>query len=142
MVFVEIVMAKKKAKPKDDADAEDIGPVAVNDAWTGMLVISFLALSIGAGFLFYEWAFRYDYGAEPPKVPKANVGAPPVAKPPEPPKVDDKKPDDKKDEKVDATRPSRTPIVRAVTLLSERPRFMGWRERIAYPAGVERFFIS
>ena len=45
---------KAKAKPKAD-DVEDAGPKTANDAWTGMLVISFLALSIGTAVNGTTW---------------------------------------------------------------------------------------
>ena len=60
-------MAQKDA---DDAATQDEPEtsVAVNDAWTGLLAISLLALAIGAGFLAYDYMQYSDQ--EPPKGPK------------------------------------------------------------------------
>ena len=46
-------MAKKKDTDKEpiEPDGEPSKSLAVNDAWTGMLVVAFLALSVGTGFL-------------------------------------------------------------------------------------------
>jgi len=103
-------MAKKK---KDDEEAQpesSDGSIAVNDAWTGMLAVSLLALAVGSGFLAYDW-MQYSDG-DPPKVSKftsAPPGAPVKAPPPKAePKVEpkdgavpkdggDKKDADKKD---------------------------------------------
>jgi hypothetical protein len=100
-------MAKKKkdddAEPKK-TDVSD-GSVAVNDAWTGMLAVSLLALVVGSVILIYDYTL---YSDEPPKTPKytsAPPGAPgpgpgPVKQPQpkvEPPKDADKKDGDKKD---------------------------------------------
>ena len=38
---------------KQDADVEDTQ--AKNDAWTGMLAISLIALLVGNVFLFLDW---------------------------------------------------------------------------------------
>jgi outer membrane biosynthesis protein TonB len=81
---------------QDDTEPENES-LAVNDAWTGMLVVSFLTLSIGAGFLFWDW---YQY-TDPPKVTSFSTAPPGAIKPPskEPPKEapkEDAKADDKK----------------------------------------------
>ena len=74
-------MAKKK---KDDDETQDEttsdGSIAVNDAWTGLLAISRLALAVGSGFLLWDY-LQYD---EPlPTIPKYAPKAPGgvVAKP-------------------------------------------------------------
>ena len=72
-------MAKKR---KDDEEQQDETPetsMAVNDAWTGMLTISLLALMIGTGFLYWDWQ---SYGDDDPKkiaVPKLTGS--PLARP-------------------------------------------------------------
>ncbi len=60
-------MAKKD---KDEAVAQDEPAetsIAVNDAWTGMLAISLLALMVGSGFLLWDYL---SYPDDPPKVQK------------------------------------------------------------------------
>ena len=52
------------ANKKDDT--EEITSLATNDAWTGMLIVSFLALSVGTGFLAWDY---YQY-ATPPDLKK------------------------------------------------------------------------
>ena len=103
-------MAKKKTKiDADEPQEESDGTVAVNDAWTGMLAVSLLALVIGAGFLGYDY-YRFSEDKVPgvTKFTSQPPGAPPKAAPPPAPKVDpnkdkdDKKDADKKDEKKDA----------------------------------------
>ena len=79
-------MAKKE---RDRSSEPSDGSVPVNDAWTGMLAISLLALAVASGFLAYD-IFQYK-GAEEVKVPsfgshgmaKKVDGIPP---PPPPPK--------------------------------------------------------
>lgn len=74
-------MAKKTKEveePKEEASSD--GSIAVNDAWTGMLAVSFLALAIGSGFLFYDYYFNYNAETEPPKVSKF-IATPPGAAP-------------------------------------------------------------
>jgi hypothetical protein len=84
------IMAKKK---KDDEEAQpeaSDGSIAVNDAWTGMLAVSLLALVVGSGFLAYDYMLYND--DKPPAVTKFTStppGAPPKANPP-PPKVEPK----------------------------------------------------
>jgi hypothetical protein len=98
-------MARKNRDDDDEVVDESTsgGSIAVNDAWTGMLAISLLALMVGTGFLAYDY-FQYDADKLPP-VPRLTGSQPgqpvPDKAPPkiEPPK-DDKK-DDKKDEKQD-----------------------------------------
>jgi hypothetical protein len=47
-------MAKKK-KDDDKQDEMSDGSVPVNDAWTGMLAISLIALVVATGFLGYDY---------------------------------------------------------------------------------------
>src|SRR5947208_3661250 len=100
----------KKTKDDDQDDATSDGSIPVNDAWTGLLAISLLALMIGTGFLAWDWYMYYD-DKDLPKVPKLTGTLP--QKPQEPPKPSDKavekkddankdkeeKKDDKQDEK-------------------------------------------
>jgi hypothetical protein len=99
-------MAKKK---KDDevaqAESSD-GSIAVNDAWTGMLAVSLLALVVGSGFLAYDY-MQYNDEKGPPQSSKFTTtlpGVPPKVNPP--PKVEPKdvaaKDADKKDAAKDA----------------------------------------
>jgi hypothetical protein len=106
-------MAKKKKideevedEPKKDKETSD-GTVAVNDAWTGMLAVSLLALVVGSGLLIYDWSLYNFSDVQPPtptKVTGLPPGAPPkvVAPPPPPPKVEPAKdaPMEKKDAEV------------------------------------------
>jgi hypothetical protein len=69
----------KKTKVDDKPETTPDGPVAVNDAWTGMLAVSLLALMAGAGFLFYDY---YQYPSDIKPIPKLS-GSPPQK--PEPP---------------------------------------------------------
>jgi hypothetical protein len=55
------------AKKKDTVEEPSDGTVAVNDAWTGMLAISLIALVLGSIFLGYD---MYLYSDKPPEVPK------------------------------------------------------------------------
>jgi hypothetical protein len=101
-------MAKKK-KDDDEKQEESGGSIAVNDAWTGMLVISLLALIVGTGFLAYDLIFRYDrYNVDPSKVSVPRfTGKPPekpVEKKEEKEKDGDKKKDEKKEDKKDGAR--------------------------------------
>jgi hypothetical protein len=93
-------------------ETEEPTSLAVNDAWTGLLVISFLALSVGTGFLVWDWM---QYGDKPPPVPKGNltpqspVGGKKDAK--EQKKEEPKKDEQKKEEqKADAHRPHSAPF--------------------------------
>jgi hypothetical protein len=75
-------MAKKNKDDVAEKPQETSGgSIAVNDAWTGLLAISLLALMIGTGFLAYDYYQYYDVPL--PNVPKL-TGSPPGA----PPKVD------------------------------------------------------
>ena len=101
-------MAKKK-KDDDEKQEESGGSIAVNDAWTGMLVISLLALIVGTGFLAYDLFVRYDrYNVDPGKVSVPRfTGKPPekpVEKKEEKEKDGDKKKDEKKEDKKDGAR--------------------------------------
>jgi hypothetical protein len=98
------IMAKKKKDDDEKQEESAGGSIAVNDAWTGMLVISLLALIVGTGFLAYDVFVRYDrYNVDPTKVPVPKLtGKPPekpVEKKDEKEKDGDKKKDEKKDEK-------------------------------------------
>ncbi len=94
-------MAKKK-KDDDEKQEESSGSIAVNDAWTGMLVISLLALIIGSGFLAYDLFVRYDrYNVDPSKVPVPRFTGKPPEKPLEKKDEKEKDGDKKKDEKKD-----------------------------------------
>ncbi|MSU77140.1 MAG: hypothetical protein EXS16_03485 [Gemmataceae bacterium] len=48
------------AKHKTDGPADSSMPV--NDAWTGLLAISLIALSVATGFLAWDW-YLYDENA-------------------------------------------------------------------------------
>jgi hypothetical protein len=97
-------MAKKKKDDDEKQEESSGGSIAVNDAWTGMLVISLLALVVGTGFLAYDLFVRYDrYNVDPTKVPvpKFTGKAPekPLEKKDEKEKDGDKKKEEKKDDK-------------------------------------------
>jgi len=77
-------MARSKKKTDDDETQDEAsdGSIAVNDAWTGMLAISLLALLIGTGFLVWDRWVNY---AEPlptsiPKFATTAPAAPPQTK--------------------------------------------------------------
>lgn len=80
-------MAKKKKTTTDD------GPPALNDAYTGMLAISLLALVVGCALLALDY-LQYESKPAPTPAKGAPAAAPapqPPAeqpKPPEPPKKD------------------------------------------------------
>src|SRR5437899_1653818 len=100
-------MAKKKQDDDETPDTTSDGSIAVNDAWTGMLAISLLALIIGAGFL--AWDYMQYSDDKLPTVPKLSGSQPGGGVKPPPPieKKDDKdkdKADEKKDDKKDAAR--------------------------------------
>ncbi len=88
------------AKKQTDEPME--GSMPVNDAWTGLLAISLLALGVATGFLAWDW-MQYDEeavarmkipklaGSLPKKADGGGDGKKPVEK-----KVDDKKADDAK----------------------------------------------
>jgi hypothetical protein len=95
---------------KQEDITEETTSLPANDAWTGLLIVAFLSLSVGTGFLAWDYLQYSDQ--DPPKiVPKTMT--PPVAPPPpagfkkdapkeepkEQPKKDD--PKDKKDDKVE-----------------------------------------
>ena len=70
-------MAKKKNDDDEEEPKEDLsgdGTVAVNDAWTGMLAISLLALAVATGLLFWDYS---KYEGEVPK--PALIGTAPKA---------------------------------------------------------------
>ena len=81
-----------KARKETTVPPKDNRVKAPNDAWTGMLAISLLALIAGCVLLFLDWSQYPD--KEPPAVKKF-VPAPPAAaqqapaeKPNEAPKVE------------------------------------------------------
>jgi hypothetical protein len=82
---------KKKADEEPQPEESSGGSIAVNDAWTGILAISLLALMIGSGFLAYDYFVLY-YGEKMPDVPRI-VGAPP-GQPPAGPKIENPQPKD------------------------------------------------
>ncbi|MBI2805741.1 MAG: hypothetical protein HYX68_12245 [Planctomycetes bacterium] len=104
-------MAKKTKKDEDEQEDASDGSLPANDAWTGMLVISLLALMTGAAFLGWDW-YQYNDEKGPPKVPII-TGSKPEPPPIQQPKADDaqKKDEDKKkdDDKKKDTRQWRTP---------------------------------
>lgn len=76
---------------------------AANDAYTGMLVISLIALVVGSTMLFLDYQQYPEVSPKPPVkfAPKLEPPVPP-APPAEPEmKKDDEKKDEKKDEKMD-----------------------------------------
>jgi hypothetical protein len=83
-------MAKKR-RDDDDVQSTSGGSIAVNDAWTGMLAISLLALMIGAGFL--AWDYHSHTSVDLPKVPNLSTPKGPgqPAQQEEPKKKDDGK---------------------------------------------------
>jgi hypothetical protein len=98
-------MAKKKDQDVDEKDeTESDGSLPVNDAWTGMLAISLLALMIGAGFLAWDY---FLYKGDLPSPPKFVSPSPPKSvdppKPSPPEKKDNGDMDKKDDEKKDAS---------------------------------------
>ncbi len=66
-------MAKKKKDEEEVQGESSGGSIAVNDAWTGMLAISLLALMVGTGFLVYDYM---QYSDKLPDVPKFTSKAP------------------------------------------------------------------
>jgi hypothetical protein len=64
-------------KKKDDDETQDEttsdGSIAVNDAWTGLLAVSLLALAIGSGFLLWDYL---QYDDAPKNIPKYAPTAP------------------------------------------------------------------
>lgn len=74
---------------------------AANDAYTGMLGISLIALIVGCALLFIDYQ---QYPEASPKAPPKNAPPPIKAEPPPPPPAENpemKKDDEKKDEKMD-----------------------------------------
>jgi hypothetical protein len=87
-------MAKKQKDDDEKRPETSDGSIAANDAWTGLLAVSFLALAIGSGFLAYDY-MKYSDG-EPPKTPKISSSP---AQPVVPPKDGGGKGEDKGKEK-------------------------------------------
>ncbi len=90
-------MAKKEKDSEEKEDRSD-GTVAVNDAWTGMLAISLLALGIATGIL--AWDYNKYADADIPKAPLIG-SAPKVSAPKavDPVKIDPAKDKDKDKDK-------------------------------------------
>jgi hypothetical protein len=82
-------MAKKDKDESAKQEEPGESSIAVNDAWTGMLAISLLALVIGTGFL--AWDFMQYSDQDPPPMKKV-AGAPP--NPVNPPKKAEEAPKD------------------------------------------------
>jgi hypothetical protein len=59
---------------------------ATNDAYTGMLAISLLALVVGCALLYFDWA---QYPSSAP--PKLSAPAPQITAPPDPGQQEQKK---------------------------------------------------
>src|SRR5205823_4138472 len=96
-------MAKKKKPDDDDEIQEDgDGTTAVNDAWTGLLAISLLALLGATGFLVWDWLLMPDNPSASFRFTNKPPGA--VAPAKAPAKVEDIKDKDKdaKDKDKDA----------------------------------------
>lgn len=77
-------MSKKRKDVEEDEVVDEStsgGSIAVNDAWTGMLAISLLALMAGTGFLVYDY-MQYTEKDLPP-VPKFTTKGPSTDKAPE-----------------------------------------------------------
>ena len=90
-------MAKKKKEEVETPAESSGGSIAVNDAWTGLLAISLLALVIGTGFLAWDYSQYWDDDVTKVKVPKltgTSPGAPPKV---DAPKIDAPKEQDKKE---------------------------------------------
>jgi hypothetical protein len=67
------------ARKDDDDDRQEEtsdGSVAVNDAWTGMLAISLLALIIASTFLAWDW---FQMSDKEPQIISITKSAPPPA---------------------------------------------------------------
>src|SRR5947209_5815327 len=89
---------------KQEDITEEPTSLAANDAWTGLLIVAFLSLSVGTGFLAWDYLQYSDQ--DPPKiVPKTMT--PPVPPPPpagfkkEAPKEEPKEQPKKDDPKVE-----------------------------------------
>src|SRR5262245_54536415 len=92
----------KKTKDDEQDDMSD-GSIAVNDAWTGMLAISLLALVVASGFLLYDYLQMsgepklYNFTTKMPGTPPKVVQPPP----PGPPEIKDKDKEMEKDKEKD-----------------------------------------
>ena len=84
-------MAKKNKDEEPQQEESSGGSIAVNDAWTGILAISLLALMVGSGFLAYDY-FGLYYSEKMPDVPRI-VGSQP-GQPPAQPKIENQPPKD------------------------------------------------
>ena len=92
---------------KKDADEPMEGSMPVNDAWTGLLAISLIALGVATGFLAWDWMQYDEEAVTRMKIPKL-AGAAPKKAEGDGKKADGKKADDgkkaeekKEDEKKD-----------------------------------------
>ena len=69
-------MARKDKDDEDRQEETSDGTVAVNDAWTGMLAISLLALVIASSFLAWDW---FQMSDKEPQIIKITTSVPPPA---------------------------------------------------------------
>ncbi|MBI1830718.1 MAG: hypothetical protein HYR84_04620 [Planctomycetes bacterium] len=85
-------MAKKRKDDDEEVHEGEPsgGSIPVNDAWTGLLAVSLLALVTGTGFLAYDY---YQYNDEKLPEVKRFVNTPPGT----PPKLDAPKDPPKQD---------------------------------------------
>jgi hypothetical protein len=90
-------MAKKKEKEAELPAESSGGSIAVNDAWTGLLAISLLALVIGTGFLAWDYSQYWDDDVKKVQVPKLTGTSPGAPAKVEPAKEQDKKEPEKKE---------------------------------------------
>ncbi len=84
-------MAKKKKDDDDETPEESSdGTVPVNDAWTGMLAISLLALIAASAFLGFDmWRMSSDKGPQLYQSTAKEPSAPAPVPKPQQPKADD-----------------------------------------------------
>jgi hypothetical protein len=109
-------MAKKVKDEEATQPETSDGSIAANDAWTGLLAVSFLALAIGSGFLAYDY-WKYSDG-DLPKIPlKAQAPPNPIA-----PKSDVKDEKDKKKDGTSLRQPATTSFALATMHVSESER--------------------
>ena len=92
-------MATKKKDDETQDETTSDGSIAVNDAWTGLLAISLLALAIGSGFLLWDY-LQYDEAPTERSIPRYAPKAPPVGGGAE--KKGEEKDKDKEKAKTDA----------------------------------------
>ncbi len=92
-------MAKKKPDVDDEVQDEGDGTVAVNDAWTGLLAISLIALLAATGFLVWDWMLMPENPTQPFRFTSKPPGALAPAK--AVPKVEEAKEKEKEKDKDD-----------------------------------------